>query len=242
VADLKFPRDHSNDVDINAILSEIVENLTHAVSGEAWERQVGAVDADDQPIPGQHALSGPAIEAPVTALGPAAESAWRQQLAEREAQREKEEAERLERRRRRFRRRRINREMLSQDAAEAEAAQNVARRMETEHAEENGEPAHEQEQEEGQRAVPPPAVVIDLDVRFRDIKAAVPLFHSELGYRTQTFVRPIVAFMNANKVSPAGLYHCFDVAHTFRIDSDPSALPSRHGSRESDRAPAACAG
>jgi distribution and morphology protein 31 len=200
------------------------------------------VDADDQPIPGQHALSGPAIEAPVTALGPAAESAWRQQLAEREAQREKEEAERLERRRRRFRRRRINREMLSQDAAEAEAAQNVARRMETEHAEENGEPAHEQEQEEGQRAVPPPAVVIDLDVRFRDIKAAVPLFHSELGYRTQTFVRPIVAFMNANKVSPAGLYHCFDVAHTFRIDSDPSALPSRHGSRESDRAPAACAG
>lgn len=43
------------------------------------------------------------------------------------------------------------------------------------------------------------SVVIDLDVRFKDIKAAVPLFDSDLTYRTQTFVRPIVAFMNANQ-------------------------------------------
>ena len=44
----------------------------------------------------------------------------------------------------------------------------------------------------------PASVIIDLEVRFKDIKAAVPLFSSDLTYRTQTFVRPIVAFMNAN--------------------------------------------
>lgn len=196
---MKFPRDLSDDVDINAILAEIVENLTHAVSGEPWDRGPGGSGLDEH-IPGQHRLSGPAIEAPVTAVGPAAEEAWRQQLAEREQAREAESVARAERRRRRFRRsRRTDADAaLSQNAAEAGGA-------ESESADDDAAPA------ELEKASPPPSsvqrripnlsVVIDLDVRFRDIKAAVPLFHSELGYRTQTFVRPIVAFMNANRVS-----------------------------------------
>jgi distribution and morphology protein 31 len=49
------------------------------------------------------------------------------------------------------------------------------------------------------KAIPPPAVVIDMDVRFKDIKAAVPLFTTDISYSTNAFVRPIVAFMNANK-------------------------------------------
>ena len=38
-------------------------------------------------------------------------------------------------------------------------------------------------------------VVIDIDLRFRDLKAAVPLFTRDLSYVNQALVRPIVAFI-----------------------------------------------
>jgi len=38
-------------------------------------------------------------------------------------------------------------------------------------------------------------VVIDIDLRFRDLKAAVPYFPSELGYVNNALIRPIVAFI-----------------------------------------------
>ncbi|KIP11561.1 hypothetical protein PHLGIDRAFT_63387 [Phlebiopsis gigantea 11061_1 CR5-6] len=44
-----------------------------------------------------------------------------------------------------------------------------------------------------------PKVVIDIDLRFRDLKAAVPLFTADLSYTNNAFIRPIVAFMNANR-------------------------------------------
>ena len=40
-----------------------------------------------------------------------------------------------------------------------------------------------------------PQVVIDIDLRFRDLKAAVPIFTNELSYTNNALVRPIVAFM-----------------------------------------------
>lgn len=40
-----------------------------------------------------------------------------------------------------------------------------------------------------------PKVVIDIDLRFRDLKAAVPLFTSDLSYTNNALIRPIVAFM-----------------------------------------------
>ncbi|KAG1869786.1 mitochondrial distribution and morphology protein-domain-containing protein [Suillus tomentosus] len=43
-----------------------------------------------------------------------------------------------------------------------------------------------------------PKVVIDIDLRFRDLKAAVPLFTSNLSYVNSALIRPIVAFMNAH--------------------------------------------
>lgn len=42
-------------------------------------------------------------------------------------------------------------------------------------------------------------VVIDIDLRFRDLKAAVPLFTRDISYGNQALVRPIVAFINANR-------------------------------------------
>ncbi|CCA69884.1 related to MDM31-Mitochondrial inner membrane protein required for mitochondrial morphology and inheritance [Serendipita indica DSM 11827] len=42
-------------------------------------------------------------------------------------------------------------------------------------------------------------VVIDIDLRFRDLKAAVPIFTKDLSYANNALVRPIVAFINANR-------------------------------------------
>ncbi|KAL0956786.1 hypothetical protein HGRIS_002905 [Hohenbuehelia grisea] len=42
-------------------------------------------------------------------------------------------------------------------------------------------------------------VVIDIDIRFRDVKAAVPIFTNDLSYVNNALIRPIVAFMNANR-------------------------------------------
>ncbi|KZW00277.1 hypothetical protein EXIGLDRAFT_667637 [Exidia glandulosa HHB12029] len=42
-------------------------------------------------------------------------------------------------------------------------------------------------------------VAIDMDLRFRDVKATVPLFTRDLSYVNYALVRPMVAFVNANK-------------------------------------------
>jgi distribution and morphology protein 31 len=42
-------------------------------------------------------------------------------------------------------------------------------------------------------------VIIDIDLRFRDLKAAVPYFPSELGYVNNALIRPIVAFIKYAK-------------------------------------------
>lgn len=54
-------------------------------------------------------------------------------------------------------------------------------------------------------SVPVPAnedrrqVTIDIDLRFRDLKAAVPVFTSDVTMTTNALIRPIVAFVNANR-------------------------------------------
>lgn len=42
-------------------------------------------------------------------------------------------------------------------------------------------------------------VTIDIDLRFRDLKAAVPVFTSDLSVTNNALIRPIVAFINANR-------------------------------------------
>ncbi|KAM6502090.1 hypothetical protein JOM56_002067 [Amanita muscaria] len=44
-----------------------------------------------------------------------------------------------------------------------------------------------------------PKVVVDIDLRLRDLKAAVPIFTNDLSYVNNALIRPIVAFMNANR-------------------------------------------
>ncbi len=40
-----------------------------------------------------------------------------------------------------------------------------------------------------------PQVIIDIDLRFRDVKAAVPIFTNDISYVNNALIRPIVAFM-----------------------------------------------
>ena len=40
-------------------------------------------------------------------------------------------------------------------------------------------------------------VVIDIDLRLRDVKAAVPIFHHDLSYVNMALIRPIVYFMKS---------------------------------------------
>jgi mitochondrial distribution and morphology protein 31 len=42
---------------------------------------------------------------------------------------------------------------------------------------------------------PPREVTLDIDLRFRDIKAAVPLYTTDLSVRNNALIRPIVAFI-----------------------------------------------
>lgn len=53
----------------------------------------------------------------------------------------------------------------------------------------------ESEEEEERTQDDKSKVVIDIDLRFRDLKAAVPIFTSDLSYVNNALIRPIVAFM-----------------------------------------------
>jgi distribution and morphology protein 31 len=55
-------------------------------------------------------------------------------------------------------------------------------------------PSDEAEAKE-ERAPNDARVVVDIDLRFRDIKAALPLWANELSYTSSALARPIVAFM-----------------------------------------------
>lgn len=42
-----------------------------------------------------------------------------------------------------------------------------------------------------------PRVIVDIDLRFRDLKATVPVFNSDLSYVNNALIRPIVAFIKS---------------------------------------------
>ncbi|KAK0533744.1 Mitochondrial distribution and morphology protein 31, mitochondrial precursor [Tilletia horrida] len=199
VADIRFPREDSDNVDLQVIFAELVDNLSAVVTGGIGSADRSGVEADaHRAIPGQARLSGPAIELPEAQLragGSASGTSSSSTASDGAAANEErvlnaaelgaEEGLGLNRVRNHTRRRGTGsgsateeEEELSPDEIEAEFRSELAKRL---------QPA------------PVPAVLIDVDIRFKDIKAAVPLFAKDLSYRDNAFVRPIVAFMNANR-------------------------------------------
>lgn len=63
-------------------------------------------------------------------------------------------------------------------------------------------------------------LTIDIDLRFRDLKAAVPIFTGDLSVTNNALIRPIVAFINANRTlvpihcQVAATLHDFDGSWT----------------------------
>lgn len=50
-------------------------------------------------------------------------------------------------------------------------------------------------EDKGSDAPLPRVVSIDIDLRFRDVKASVPIFTNDLSYVNNALIRPIVAFI-----------------------------------------------
>lgn len=58
---------------------------------------------------------------------------------------------------------------------------------------------HKDELKRKKKAEVDPKFVMDLDIRFNDTKASVPLQLPELGYLSNAMIRPVVAYINRNK-------------------------------------------
>lgn len=192
VADIKFPREYDKDVDINTIISEILENLSTTFAVEPTKRT-----NQEALIPGQPELSGPAIYAPVAAVGPVAERAQKERVEH------DQETKNLARR------------------GQSPSVPTEAPRL-----------SLVTESEDGEAKMIPPSVVIEMDVRLKDIKASMPIFTRELSYSSYALARPVVAFMNAHKtLIPV---NCRIVMDLVRLSSDhransmgPWTLPKR---------------
>ncbi|EJD52750.1 hypothetical protein AURDEDRAFT_82446 [Auricularia subglabra TFB-10046 SS5] len=60
-------------------------------------------------------------------------------------------------------------------------------------------PEDEEQQLEAEEQSDRQVVAIDIDIRFRDLKATVPIFTRDLSYVNYALIRPMAAFVNANK-------------------------------------------
>ncbi|CAD6887323.1 unnamed protein product [Tilletia laevis] len=176
VADIRFPREDSDNVDLQVILAELVDNLSAVVSGGIGPDRSNGPEADaHRAIPGQARLSGPAIEFRKAQIRSAAEGTGNAGAYG------SDEDERV-----------LN-------AAELGAEEGLGLGLTRREGSQRDEAELRAELAKHLPPAPSPAVVIDVDIRFKDIKAAVPLFAKDLSYRDNAFVRPIVAFMNANR-------------------------------------------
>lgn len=118
VADIRFPREPEDDVDLGTILGDIVDRLDEVViRGQPMD--------GPERIPGQPELVvGQAIEAPSS----------------------------------------LRRRLGLEEASEGDQQRSIS---------------------------------IDLDIRFKDVKASLPVYASQLSYVSNALVRPIIAFINA---------------------------------------------
>ncbi|TIA72582.1 hypothetical protein E3P91_01928 [Wallemia ichthyophaga] len=57
----------------------------------------------------------------------------------------------------------------------------------------------DQTEQQDEPALSKERVAVDIDLRFRDVKASVPYYTSDLTYTNNALVRPIVAFINSNR-------------------------------------------
>jgi len=199
VADIRFPREES-ELDLGAIVADLVDTIDQQLgshlAGEPEQRKDRGAR-----IPGRQPMSRGALEAPKGWKDTQAAAAGG---AEADGPRVHPEIEK--------KRRQINglrdglREWLRKDAEQSGETPGGLRQRVREQVREWLKRDEQQAHAAADRyaATAPPAgqdkvVSMDLDVRFKDLKATVPYFGSDLSYVNNALVRPIVAFINANK-------------------------------------------
>lgn len=79
-------------------------------------------------------------------------------------------------------------------------------------------PAISAPEDKKDQLVDPRVVSIDIDLRFRDLKATVPIFTNDLSYTNNALIRPIVAFIKS--VLSLHLYAIADFTlFTFKVQT-----------------------
>jgi len=159
VLDIKFPTHPDDEVDINALLSQISQNISDIA------RETGMMD------------NGNKNEADARAAAEAAQAAMDAQLARSAKENEVNPGQ----------------HRLAKPALRAPGS-DVSRATPSKTVRVNDNQDVVVDVEE-----PPREVILDIDLRFRDLKAAVPLYTTDLSVRNNALIRPIVAFINANR-------------------------------------------
>lgn len=158
VLDIKFPTHPDDEVDINALLSQISQNITE-IARETGMMDAGTKDGVDS-----------------RAAAEAAQAAMDIQLANRQKENEVNPGQ----------------HRLAKPALRAPGSDVPRSASKTVRLNETTDMVVDVEE-------PPREVTLDIDLRFRDLKAAVPLYTTDLSVRNNALIRPIVAFINANR-------------------------------------------
>ncbi len=159
--DIKFPTHPDDEVDINALLSQISKNVQDIA------RETGVMTSSGELKDTDGADARAAAEA--------AQAAMEVQLARTQKENEVNPGQH-----------RLAKPALRAPDSPAPAVRAVA----------------VEQGEEGDQE-PPREVTVDIDLRFRDLKAAVPIYTTDLSVRNNALIRPIVAFIKC--VMPFGL-------------------------------------
>ncbi|GAA5937106.1 mitochondrial distribution and morphology protein [Sporobolomyces koalae] len=157
------------DLDLSALVADLVDDITDRLRDH--RDPTGLKNDGRERIPGRGSLTRDALKAPERDR-----SAINQQRSEKE----------LEERRQALR---FKREVkASYHGLDEEEEEELLKKWELEGGDEED---FDDEQDK--------IVSIDLDLRFKDLKAHVPYFTSNLSYVNNALIRPIVAFINSNR-------------------------------------------
>ncbi|KAK4050562.1 Mitochondrial distribution and morphology protein 31, mitochondrial precursor [Microbotryomycetes sp. JL221] len=169
VADIRFPRDES-DIDLSTIVADLVDEIgSHLTPSQAQGQTNFSLDRGAR-IPGRSSLSKDALQAPKDWKGG---------------------------------------DKVDQMSSQSASAMTLADVRERTIAPPDSIPSdfnnladfevEDDSETRRRRELNDRIVSIDLDIRFKDLKASVPYFTSNLSYVNNALVRPIVAFINSNK-------------------------------------------
>ncbi|GAA5854559.1 hypothetical protein JCM3766R1_006076 [Sporobolomyces carnicolor] len=178
VADIRFPREDDQDLDLSALVADLVDDLAGRLSNKA-----NGGGREGERIPGRTSLTRDALKVPsdddVSEVGRPSREGFR-------------EKERRERRKALLFARAIKSSEPGDDEEVTRKFQESIERLEKRDRDGHADDDDDFDDEDK-------IVSIDLDLRFKDLKAHVPYFTSNLSYVNNALIRPIVAFINSNR-------------------------------------------